>query len=149
MSPSTQPVATTLKEVNIPCEAVMVHAMGGENRNPEYLKSMHPFGIVPVLIYESQATVRYSVAKYAPDSNLVPKDLKKNDLFEQAMSVELFNFHPYALVLAAEKFWKKMRGFPTSDETAAECAQNLEGKESWLPTTASLASRNIQLTMQP
>ncbi|OCB90598.1 glutathione S-transferase [Sanghuangporus baumii] len=85
--------------------------MGGENKKLEYLESMHPFGMVPVLIdddgskvYESQAMARYIVTKYAPDGGIVPKDLKKNALFEQAMSIESFNFHPYALALAARKF---------------------------------------------
>ncbi|KAL5522172.1 hypothetical protein ACEPAF_2029 [Sanghuangporus sanghuang] len=111
MSPSMQAVTTTLKKVNIPYEIVMVDVMGEENKKLEYLESMHPFGMVPVLIDDDGS-----------------KDLKKNALFEQAMSIESFNFHPYALALAARKFLKKMRGFLTSNETAAECAKNLEEK---------------------
>ena len=50
MSPAVQAVAATLKETNVPYELVMIDVMGGENKKPEYLENMHPFGMIPVLV---------------------------------------------------------------------------------------------------
>lgn len=50
---------------------------------------------------------RYIAAKYADQGTpLVPTDLKKNALFEQAASTEQANFDPFALGLANEKIFK-------------------------------------------
>ena len=54
------------------------------------------------ILYESRAIARYLIAKYAPDNGLIPRDLKKNALFEQAMSIESSNFAPNALSLGSE-----------------------------------------------
>ena len=58
------------------------------------------------MLFESRAIARYLVAKYGPDSTLVPKGLQENARFEQAASIEAFNFEPDALGVLTEKVFK-------------------------------------------
>ena len=59
-------------------------------------------------LYEARAIARYLVRKYKPESALVPSmdDLKKYALFEQAMSVEAFNFAFPVIAISWEKGYK-------------------------------------------
>lgn len=57
-------------------------------------------------LYETRAIARYLVAKYGPQSGLIPTELKKLGIFEQAASVEFSNFTPHASVLAVERVLK-------------------------------------------
>lgn len=60
-------------------------------------------------LYESRAIARYLVRKYAPQSVLVPStdDVQRYGLFEQAMSVEMFNFAPPLQTILYEKVSKR------------------------------------------
>ncbi|THH04270.1 hypothetical protein EW145_g5645 [Phellinidium pouzarii] len=130
-----QLVFMTLNELGVPFEIVPVNFAAGEHKSAEHLKKQ-PFGQIPVLVeedgftlYESRAIARYVVAKYGPNSGLIPSgDLRKIALFEQAVSIEGGNFYPYASGLATEKVFKPMGGLKGSDERAAEYAQTLEAK---------------------
>jgi glutathione S-transferase len=63
-------------------------------------------------LYESRAIARYIATKYADQGTpLLPKDLKAYGLFEQAASVEVHNFHPYASKAVGENVFKKCVGF--------------------------------------
>ncbi|CAF1500522.1 unnamed protein product, partial [Didymodactylos carnosus] len=72
----------------------------GEQKKPEVLKKQ-PFGVIPVLedddylIYESRGICRYLDQKYKDQgSALAPNvtDVKAFGKFEQAASVEIFNY---------------------------------------------------------
>ena len=64
-------------------------------------------------LFESRAIARYAIAKFGPNSGLVPTgDLKALGKFEQAASIEHSNFYPYASGLAAEKVFKPYVGLP-------------------------------------
>lgn len=60
---------------------------------------------------ESRTIARYLALKYAPESTLVPgtDDLRRYGLFEQAMSVEAFDFNPpiQAILFEKEKVYKQ------------------------------------------
>lgn len=59
-------------------------------------------------MYESRAIARYIAAKYADQGTpLLPKDPKAYGLSEQAASIEVSNFHPYASKAVAENVFKK------------------------------------------
>ncbi|KAI5123005.1 hypothetical protein M0805_007627 [Coniferiporia weirii] len=136
LSTCTQAVVTTLKEIGVPYEILPVDFAGGEHKSAKYLANKQPFGQIPVLIeedgfqlYESRAIARYVIAKYAPESALVPTgDLKKFGRFEQAASIEVNNFFPYAMGLSLEKVFKPMKGVKGNDERAEEHAKTLEEK---------------------
>jgi glutathione S-transferase len=58
-------------------------------------------------LYESRAICRYLVEKYADQGTpLLPAGLKERALVEQAASLELANFHPAVIKVAAEVFSK-------------------------------------------
>ncbi|KAL5522171.1 hypothetical protein ACEPAF_2028 [Sanghuangporus sanghuang] len=134
VSGATRAVTLTLQELGVPYELVIVNVKDGEHKSAEYLENMHPFGQIPVLVdedgftlFESRAIARYLVAKYGPDSGLAPKELKKNALFEQAMSIESSDFAPYAGGLGSEVM-KPMRGLEVSQERVSEYTSTLEQK---------------------
>ncbi|KAH8113059.1 glutathione S-transferase [Phellopilus nigrolimitatus] len=135
LSTCTQAVVTTFKELGLPYEIVPVNISAGEHKNPEYIANKQPFGQIPVLVeedgfqlFESRAIARYVAEKYGAESGLVPKDLKKKALFEQAASIELNNFYPFAITVAVEKIFKPRKGFQGSDALADEQAKVLAEK---------------------
>ncbi|THH04271.1 hypothetical protein EW145_g5644 [Phellinidium pouzarii] len=135
-STCTQAVITTLKELGVAYELVPINLGKGAHKNPDYIATKQPFGQIPVLeeedgfqLYESRAIARYVIAKYGPNSGLIPSgDLRKIALFEQAVSVENNNFYPYASGLAQEKIFKPAKGAPSSEERATENFKALEEK---------------------
>lgn len=136
LSTCTQVVVTTLKELKVPYEVVTINFATGEHKSENYTTTKQPFGQVPVLVeedgfqlFESRAIARYVIAKFGPDSGLIPKgDLKALGKFEQAESIEYSNFYPFASGLAAEKIFKPMRGLKGSEELALENKTTLEAK---------------------
>lgn len=59
------------------------------------------------ILYESRAIARYLEAKYPNQgTKLIPDGLKERALFEQAASVEVNNFDPYASYAVGETVFK-------------------------------------------
>ena len=111
MSSCTKRVALVAKELSVPYELKVVDFLKGEHKAPEFLEKQ-PFGQVPYIdddgfiLYESRAIGRYIAAKYRDQGNPIlpdPADIKATALFEQAASVELSNFDPFASGVAYEK----------------------------------------------
>ncbi|KAJ7189189.1 glutathione S-transferase [Mycena filopes] len=108
-------VAIVLHELKIPFELVEVDIMKGEQRKPEHL-ARQPFGHVPYIdddgfiLYESRAICRSLAAKH--ESALLPTELEARAVVEQAASVELAEYDPYAAP-AGLAFFKRTRfGIP-------------------------------------
>ncbi|KAI3609800.1 glutathione s-transferase [Moniliophthora roreri] len=111
-------VAVVLYEKQIPYEFHAIDLFKGEQKTPEYLEKQ-PFGQIPYIdddgfiLYESRAIGRYLSAKYADKGpKLIPDvgDLKAYALYEQAASVESFNFDPFASKAIYENVLKKLYG---------------------------------------
>ncbi|KIL58123.1 hypothetical protein M378DRAFT_171015 [Amanita muscaria Koide BX008] len=127
-------VAAVLHETNVPFELVLVDMAKKEHKLPQYLDK-HPFGQVPYIdddgfiLYESRAISRYIIAKYGGQGpELIPKDLKKNALFEQAASCEAANFSTPAFGIFFEKFVKKYIGQETDEVAVEKHRSTLDGK---------------------
>jgi len=59
------------------------------------------------ILYESRAIARYLIKKYPNQGTpLIPTDLQAEALFEQAASIETFNFDAIVMAIAAEKVHK-------------------------------------------
>jgi len=105
--------------------------MKAEHKEADFLKKQ-PFGQVPVLdddgfiLYESRAICRYLATKYK--STLLPTDLKKSALFEQAASNEYSNFDPSASKAVAEGVFKKWRGLEPDQEALKVHIDALDAK---------------------
>ncbi|KAJ3566693.1 hypothetical protein NP233_g6841 [Leucocoprinus birnbaumii] len=113
-SPNVTRLAVLLHEKNIPYQFVMVDTVGGEHKTPAYL-TKQPFGQIPYMddegfiLYESWAIARYICEKYrAQGPDLLPTELHKYALFEQAVSVEQTNFQPHAQAIVHEGFVKEL-----------------------------------------
>ncbi|CAF1538842.1 unnamed protein product [Didymodactylos carnosus] len=151
MSTCTQRVITTLKEKNVSFQLVPVDLMNGEQKKPEFLKKQ-PFGVIPVLedddyqIYESRGICRYLEQKYkgqgtalAPDVT----DVKAFGKFEQAASVEIYNYDTCASGIVFEKLFKKMKGLGEADE--AKVKQLTEKLEQTLDVYEQILSKQKYL----
>ncbi|CAF2730004.1 unnamed protein product [Rotaria sp. Silwood2] len=124
MSTCTQRVIATLTEKQLNFKLVSVDFAGGEHKTAKYMEEKQPFGVIPVLIdedgfkiYESRAICRYLELKYkGKGTELIPKDIKAQGLFEQAASIETSYFDPYASGIVVERVFKKMKGQGEADE---------------------------------
>lgn len=90
-------------------------------KTPEYLATLHPFGMVPVLIdgdfklFESRAIIRYLAAKHQGEELYPASNLHQRALIEQWLSVNQSNNTPITDIVAEFKF-KVWRGV-TPDRT--------------------------------
>ncbi|KAG6877618.1 hypothetical protein C0993_005622 [Termitomyces sp. T159_Od127] len=124
-STCTKRVATVLLEKQVPFEIIAIDLAKGEHKSPAYLEKQ-PFGQIPYIddngftLYESRAICRYIATKYADQgTKLIPTDLEKYALFEQAASNEQSNFDPSASAAVFENVFKKYHGL-TPDPAAFE-----------------------------
>ncbi|EJD00514.1 glutathione S-transferase [Fomitiporia mediterranea MF3/22] len=133
-STCTRMVTVALREIGVPYELIPVDFFN-DLKKEEFLATKQPFGQIPILIeddgfqlFEGRAIARYLIAKYAPDSSLIPKEPRKLALFEQAMSIENNDFYFYVSGMSIEKYYKPLKGLQGSEERAAEYASILEEK---------------------
>ncbi|KAI6025450.1 glutathione S-transferase [Pisolithus marmoratus] len=138
VAPAVRLVAEVCKEKEIPYELVPVAVYKGEHKTPAF-KQFQPFGQVPYIVnrmtdgfvlYESRAICRYLAKKYEAQGtpNLIPRDPKGEALFEQAVSIEAFNFYPFTSGLAFEKIIKKHQGMKTDENKVTALLDNLNAK---------------------
>ncbi|KAI0334604.1 glutathione S-transferase [Cubamyces sp. BRFM 1775] len=135
ISTCTNRVRTVCEELGVAYEVVPIDFSKGEHKSPEFT-AIQPFGQVPYLdddgfkLFESRAMARYIALKYGGVGKLIPdpKDIQKTGLFEQAASIELCNFDPFASGLARENIFKPMFGAKTDPAVVEELKATLEGK---------------------
>ncbi|KAH9942070.1 glutathione transferase [Amylocystis lapponica] len=137
LSTCTRRVALVCKEKNIPYELVVVDLSKGEHKASAFVANQ-PFGQVPYIVeddgftlFESRAIARYLALKYAAQGvPILPavSDFKAHALFEQAASIELTNFDPFASGIAAEKVFKPLRGIDGNAALAASLQTQLAAK---------------------
>ncbi|KAG1781826.1 glutathione S-transferase [Suillus placidus] len=131
LSTCTRLVALVCKEKNVPYEIISVNLAKGEQKNPSFM-AVQPFGQVPYidddgfLLYESRAIARYLSKKYPNQgTSLIPSDPKAEALFEQASSIETFNFNAFVAPIVVEKVFKPRRGLQTNEERVKELLASL------------------------
>jgi len=137
-SSATRRAALVLIEKRVPFEFVRVHLAQGEHKKPEYVGKYHPFGQVPALededgtiVYESRAIGRYIAQKYAGQGTPLlpdPADLKAVATYEVGVSVEAFQFDPFAYPAARELVYFPARGFAYNTEAGKAALEALKVK---------------------
>ncbi|KIY71187.1 glutathione S-transferase [Cylindrobasidium torrendii FP15055 ss-10] len=130
-SPNAKRVAMVLREKEVPFEAIEVDMLHSE---AEYLKHQ-PFGEVPYIdddgfiLYESRAICRYICKKYPNrGTSLVPTALKDYALFEQAASMECWNFDVHVSVAVLESVIKPALGKPMNKTNYMHAVQRLNAR---------------------
>jgi glutathione S-transferase len=103
----------------------------GEQKLPSFT-AVQPFGQVPYIdddgfvLYESRAIARYLIKKYPNQGTpLIPTDPKAEALFEQAESIEVFNFTAFVSGIVVEKVFKPRRGLQPNEERVSELLASL------------------------
>ncbi|KAL4256829.1 GST superfamily protein [Pleurotus pulmonarius] len=131
VSTCTKRVATVLLELNVTYEFIPIDLRKGEHKTPQFLEKQ-PFGKVPYIdddgfiLYESRAISRYLATKYSGQgAPLIPKDLQASAKFEQAASIELCNYDPYAAAVVYERFFKPMFGQEPDEVKAKDLIEKL------------------------
>ncbi|KAI6039590.1 glutathione S-transferase-like protein [Pisolithus marmoratus] len=155
-STCTRLVALICKEKQIPFNIHAVDLAKGEHKAPGFV-AVQPFGQIPYIdddgfvLYESRAIARYLIRKYPNQGTpgLIPTDPKEEALFEQAASIEAFNFNPFAAGIAYEKVFKLRRGLQTNEQVLEERLTMLKAKldayEVILGKQKYLAGNNVTL----
>jgi glutathione S-transferase len=130
-STCTRLVALICKEKGIPYELTSVNLAKGEQKLPSFT-AVQPFGQVPYIdddgfvLYESRAIARYLIKKYPNQGTpLIPTDPKAEALFEQAESIEVFNFTAFVSGIVVEKVFKPRRGLQPNEERVSELLASL------------------------
>ncbi|KZT64429.1 glutathione transferase [Daedalea quercina L-15889] len=128
-STCTRRVAVVLREKGVPYELVAVDLGTDAHKTAAFL-ARQPFGQVPYIeeddgfeLFESRAIARYVALKYAGQGNAVvpdPADLRAYARFEQAASIELSNFDPFASQIVFEKVFKGAKGLGEPDAARVE-----------------------------
>ncbi|KAJ8581821.1 glutathione S-transferase [Rhizopogon salebrosus TDB-379] len=134
LSTCTRLVALVCKEKEIPYELISVNLAKGEQNAPEFV-AKQPFGQVPYIdddgfiLYESRAISRYLSKKYqGQGTELIPTDPQAEALFEQAASIEAFNFNAFVAPIIFEKWFKPFRGLEPNEERVSELLVSLNPK---------------------
>ncbi|KAG2109405.1 glutathione S-transferase [Suillus discolor] len=134
VSTCTRLVALICKEKNIPYEVIQVNMAKGEHKAASFT-AIQPFGEVPYIdddgfiLYESRAIARYLIKKYPNQGTpLIPSDPKAQALFEQAASVEVFNFTNFVQPIVFEKVFKPRFGLQPNEERVGEALKTLQEK---------------------
>jgi glutathione S-transferase len=100
-----------------------------------------------LVLFESRAIARYIALKAG--SPLVPTETHAAARFEQAMSMEAFNFDPYASGIAVQRVSNPRRGGKSDEARVAEfagaLAGKLEGYERILSRTEYLAGDELTI----
>ncbi|KAG1759249.1 glutathione S-transferase [Suillus occidentalis] len=133
-STCTRLVALVCKEKEIPYELISVNLAKGEQKHASFT-AVQPFGQVPYIdddgfvLYESRAIARYLSKKYPNQgTSLIPTDPKAEALFEQASSIEIFNFNAFVAPIVFEKVFKPRRGLQPNEERVSELLGQLQSK---------------------
>ncbi|KAM6490637.1 glutathione S-transferase [Amanita muscaria] len=125
-------VGAVLYETNVPFELVLVDMVKKKEHKLPELKGLTRIKIQDddgFILYESRAISRYIIAKHGGQGpELIPKDLKKNALFEQAASSEAANFSPSALAIFFEKVIKNYIGQEIDEVAVEKHRSTLDGK---------------------
>lgn len=133
-STATLRVIATLHELDIPFEIEVPD--WPSLKFPEYLATKHPFGKIPVLIddgyriYESRAIARHLVNKYQSTKSptvLLPQDVHKQGMVEQAISVEYSYYDKAVHKLISELMFKAFHGASPDPVKVEEACKEIVG----------------------
>ncbi|CAE6440722.1 unnamed protein product [Rhizoctonia solani] len=133
-STCTHRVWAVANEIGVNVELFLVDLFKAEHKDTKFIENYNPFGLVPVLededgtkLYESRAICRYLIAKYAPESELLPNpsDVKKYGLFEQAASIEYSSFDRWGASITIGRVIAPMAGWPIDEEEVKKAINTL------------------------
>ena len=125
-SPFGRSVLAMLEEKKAPYRLAPVAP--GATKTPEYLRELHPFGRMPVLVhgdfklYETQAILRY-LDRVLPQPSLTPSDVKRAARMDQLMNInDWYLFHGVGNVIIFHRIIAPQLMGLAPDEAAIKAA---------------------------
>lgn len=155
-STCTQRVMVIAREKELDYDMTVVNTSTNAHKTPEWL-ARHPFGQIPVLevghddhLYESRAIGNYLVKRFDKRGTpFVIEGLRNQVYYDQALSVEAFDFDPTAGLLFREAIIKARNGGVinqvTVDAAKIAFANKMDGYERILSKHEYLAGPNVTL----
>ncbi|KAH8688750.1 putative glutathione S-transferase [Talaromyces proteolyticus] len=151
-------VRTVFEEKGVEYELITVDLFNAEQKSEAYVKSLHPFGRIHILINNESGIQVFAIAQYISSKyrghgiNLSPpkSNLKAYAQYQQALSIELSYFDPAVNTIVYENVFKSRRGRGSPDTSAIKSAIDqlddaLQSYERLLSKQSYLAGDEISL----
>jgi glutathione S-transferase len=127
LSPPCRAVQMVAKQLNIDLNLKQLNLRNGEHLTPEFLK-INPAHTVPTIVddgfalWESGAIIQYLCNKYAPDSDLYPKDPKERAQVDRMLNFDMSSF----AIIREAIIYKLFRGIEPTEEKVQAVKNNLK-----------------------
>jgi glutathione S-transferase len=127
LSPPCRAVQMVAKQLNIDLNLKQLNLRNGEHLTPEFLK-INPAHTVPTIVddgfalWESRAIIQYLCNKYAPDSDLYPKDPKERAKVDRMLNFDMSSF----AIIREAIIYKLFRGIEPTEEKVQAVKNNLK-----------------------
>jgi glutathione S-transferase len=127
LSPPCRAVQMVAKQLNIDLNLKQLNLRNGEHLTPEFLK-INPAHTVPTIVddgfalWESRAIIQYLCNKYAPDSDLYPKDPKERAQVDRMLNFDMSSF----AIIREAIIYKLFRGIEPTEEKVQAVKNNLK-----------------------
>jgi len=147
-STCTRKVLTTLAEISLPYEFILIDMAKGEHKSPEHLVRQ-PFGQVPVIdddgfqLYESRAICRYLNDKTR--AALIPTSLTDRARMEQWISIETSNFSGHAMKFIFQHVFKRPQPQEVLDAARKQLDVTLDAMDARLGAQPYFAGKEFSL----
>lgn len=144
-SPPCRAVFLVAKAIGLDYNLKTVDMAGGQHKTPEFLK-MNPAHTVPTLddnglyLGESKGIITYFMNKYAPDSDLYPKDPAKRAIVDSRLAFDSGLFASLKGVVFPLLFMKDLK---TSEANMPKVHENLDLLEIFLTRTEYVAGNKV------
>jgi len=146
-SPPCRTVLMVAKELKIDINEKVVNMRNGDNRTPEFLK-LNPAHSVPTIVddgfslWESRAIAQYLCNKYAPDSDLYPKDPKKRADVDRMLNFDMGSFWP---ALRGALMGKIYRGTEPTEEQLTSLKNTLKLLDTLIGSNGYVAAKHLTI----
>jgi len=146
LSPPCRAVIMVAKQLNIDLNLKTLNLRNGEHLTPEFLK-INPAHCVPTIVddgfalWESRAIIQYLCNKYAPDSDLYPKDPKERAQVDRMLNFDMTTF----LSIREAILGKVFRGIEPTEEKIKALKDNLKLLDTLIGSNKYVASTKLTI----
>jgi len=147
LSPPCRAVQMVLKHLGINANVKNLNLQNGEHLTPEFVK-LNPAHTVPTIddngfvLWESRAIIQYLCNKYAPDSDLYPKEPKSRAQVDRMLNFDIGSFFPSIRDAIFVKFFRNAE--PT-EEAVEKLKTNLKLLDTFIGDNGYVAGKHVTI----